>query len=66
MNNRINERGAESELAAANQEIAMLKRREQQLREALREMANRLPPVGQPIYGQVLKRAGLFDWISVR
>lgn len=61
-----NSDSAVNALADAKQEIGVRRLREQRLREALREIAKRLPPVGQSIYSQVLTRAGLIDWISVR
>ncbi len=50
----------------ARREIAMLKLREQRLRGAMREIAQRLPSVEKSVYAQILKRAGLLEWISVR
>ncbi|WP_199544896.1 hypothetical protein [Paraburkholderia kururiensis] len=50
----------------ARREIAMLKLREQRLRGAMREIAQRLSSVEKSVYAQILKRAGLLEWISVR
>ncbi|ALB92985.1 Uncharacterised protein [Burkholderia pseudomallei] len=50
----------------AKREIAMLKLREQRLRDAMREIAQRLSSVEKSVYAQILKRAGLVDWISAR
>jgi chaperonin cofactor prefoldin len=53
-------------LDAAKEEIAMLKLREHRLRDAMREIAQRLSSVEKSVYAQILKRAGLMDWISAR
>lgn len=56
----------EARFAEAMDEIAALKQREQRIRAALREMAQRLPSIEKAVYAQILIRAGLMDWISTR
>ncbi|ARL09213.1 hypothetical protein [Burkholderia pseudomallei] len=56
----------EAQFSEAVEEIAALKQREQRVRAALREMAQRLPSIEKAVYAQILIRAGLMDWISTR
>lgn len=54
------------ELAAALQEIAILRLQERKVRATLRELAERLPSEQKTLYARLMIRAGLSGWLSVR
>lgn len=54
------------ELAAAQQEIVILRLQERKVRATLRELVERLPSEQKTLYARLMIRAGLSGWLSVR